>query len=490
MPLHSSSGNLPGETPLKATGIPLVVDLDGTLLATDTLWEMLLVYLRDKPWCIFSLFAWVVSGKARFKEKLASVTVLDVGSLPYRADCLDWLLSEKQSGRTIFLATGANVRVANAVAEHLKIFDGVIASDSGTNVTGLAKADRIATILGTESYDYAGNSHVDIAIWRKSLSAIVVAPDSGVISSLERQNIPVKRHIPAARVTVRTWVKALRVHQWIKNLLVFTPLLTSHRILDLAALGHALCGFVVFSLVASSTYLVNDLLDLPADRRHPTKSKRPMAAGLISIPAAMSTALLLLVLASLLSSLLPWQAAILVLGYSMATLLYSLVIKKMLVADVVTLAVFYTARLLYGGLATGIEISIWTLAFCAFSFFSLAAAKRINDLAKASLRESESLKHRAYQWQDRNALVASAASTSNVAVLVLILYINSQQGERLYRHPQWLWIICIPLLYWFNRILTLANRGSLADDPILFAAKDTATYVVLACVALIAFLAT
>jgi 4-hydroxybenzoate polyprenyltransferase len=467
-----------------------VVDLDGTLLATDTLWELLVQYLCDKPWGFFTLFAWVFSGKARFKAKLAAVTVLDVESLPYRSECLDWLLAEKQSGRLIFLATGANAKVANAVAEHLKIFDGVIASDSSSNVTGSTKAERIASILGTESYDYAGNSHVDIAVWRKSLSAIVVAPDAGVIAALKRQNIPVKRHIAAPVVTLRTWMKALRVHQWMKNLLVFTPLLTSHRILDLPALAHALCGFAVFSLVASSTYLVNDLLDLTADRRHLTKSKRPMAAGLISIPAAISVALLLLVAAGLLSILLPWQAATLVLGYSLATLLYSSVIKKMLVADVVMLAVFYTARLLYGGLATGIEISIWTLAFCAFSFFSLAAAKRINDLAKASLRGSESLRHRAYQSQDRNALVASAASTSNVAVLVLILYINSQQGERLYHHPQWLWLICVPLLYWFNRILTLANRGSLADDPILFAAKDTATYVVLACVALISFIAT
>jgi 4-hydroxybenzoate polyprenyltransferase len=357
-------------------------------------------------------------------------------------------------------------------------------------VTGSSKAERIATILGAETYDYAGNSHVDIAIWRRSLSAIVVAPERGVLSSLNRQNIAVKRHIPAPDVTVRTWMKALRVHQWVKNLLVFTPLLTSHRILDGKALAHALWGFAVFSLAASSTYLVNDLLDLPADRRHPTKSKRPMAAGLISIPSALSAAVLLLVMAGLLSILLPWQAALLVLGYCMATLLYSSVIKEMLVADVVMLAVFYTARLLYGGLATGIEISIWTLAFCAFSFFSLAAAKRINDLAKASLRGSESLKHRAYQSQDRNALVASAASTSNVSVLVLILYINSQQGERLYHHPQWLWTMCVPLLYWFNRILTLANRGVLADDPILFAARDMATYVVLACVALIAFIAT
>jgi 4-hydroxybenzoate polyprenyltransferase len=282
----------------------------------------------------------------------------------------------------------------------------------------------------------------------------------------------------------------VRVHQWVKNTLVFTPLLTSHRIFDLLGLAHAACGFFVFGLVASSTYLINDLLDLPADRRHSTKRGRPLAAGLISIPAAIVMIFLLLMAAGGLSFLLPWGAALLVFSYSAATLVYSAVLKKMLMADVVALALFYTARLLYGGLVTGIEISIWTLAFCAFTFFSLAAAKRINDLAKVGLRASESLHHRAYQAQDLNALVALAASTANIAVLVLILYINSQQGERLYRHPQFLWSMCVPLLYWFSRILILANRGALEDDPILFAAKDRATYFVLALMAVIAIVST
>jgi 4-hydroxybenzoate polyprenyltransferase len=483
---------LPNVSPAQtvAARIPLIVDLDGTLVATDTLWELIAAFLKTNPLHLFSLLVWVFSGKAHFKQKLASAASLDVTTLPFRPECLEWLKSERQSGREIFLATGADSKTAFAVASHLALFDGVIASDGQTNATGARKAELISMSLGDRPFEYAGNAKIDLEVWRKSLSAIVVAPDRGVISALSRENIPVTQHFAAPSPTLRIWLKALRVHQWVKNLLIFTPLLTSHRIFDLAGMLHAACGFVIFSLVASSTYLINDLLDLSADRQHLTKSKRPLAAGLISIPQAIAAAALLLCTAGVLSILLPAPAALLVFGYSAATIFYSACLKKLLVADVVALALFYTARLLYGGLATGIEISIWTLAFCAFAFFSLAAAKRINDLAKATLHSSERLRNRAYQSQDLNALVALAAATSNIAVLVLILYINSQQGERLYRHPQFLWTMCVPLAYWFSRIIMLANRGQLADDPILFATKDRTTYVVLALMAAIAVAAT
>lgn len=469
---------------------PLIVDLDGTLLATDTLWEALVVFLKTKPLGIFSIIWWVFAGKAAFKQKIAAATALDVESLPYRTACIDWLREEKESGRRIWLATGADVSVASAIASHLGFFEGVISSNGSKNATGTIKADLIANVLGGEGYHYAGNAMIDMAVWRKSLGVIVVAPDRGVVAALKRNGIAILRLFPAPPITIQLWFKALRVHQWVKNLLVFTPLLTSHQIFNVVGFVHAACGFVVFSLVASSTYLINDLLDLPADRRHATKSARPLAAGLISIPSAIRMIVILLLAAAALSSLLPLNAALLIFGYSAATLFYSAVLKTMMMADVVALALFYTARLLYGGLVTGIEISIWTLAFCGFSFFSLAAAKRINELAKTDMRAREVLRHRAYQARDVNALVALAAASLNIAALVLILYINSPQVEKLYRHPQLLWTMCVPFFYWFSRILTLANRGALADDPILFAVKDRVTYIVLAAMAAIAILAT
>jgi 4-hydroxybenzoate polyprenyltransferase len=473
-----------------AAPVPLIVDLDGTLVATDTLWELIVGFLKANPLRIFLLLQWLFSGRARFKKRITSAVTLDVECLPYRPECLEWLRSQRESGREIYLATGADSGLASQIASYLQLFDGVISSDGHINATGGNKSELIASALGGQPFEYAGNAMIDIHVWCKSLNAIVVAPNRGVISALNRRNIPIAQYFPGPRINLQTWLNAIRAHQWVKNVLVFTPLLTSHRVFDFAGMARASCGFLIFCLVASSTYLINDLMDLPADRRHATKSKRPLAAGLIPIPSAILAVFGLLTAAALFSMLLPWHAALLVFGYSLATVFYSAELKKLLMADVVALALFYTARLLYGGLVTGIEISIWTLAFCAFSFFSLAAAKRINDLAKAKLSISESLRHRAYQAQDLTALVALAAATSNIAVLVLILYINSQQGERLYRHPQFLWTMCVPLLYWFSRILLLANRGKLADDPILFATKDRATYFVLASMAAIAIAAT
>lgn len=470
--------------------MPLVVDLDGTLVATDTLWELIVAFLKVNPLRIFQLVAWALSGKARFKEHLTSAAALDVESLPYRPECLAWLRTERAAGRKIYLATGADSQIASAVAAHLNLFDGVIASDGTTNATGTTKSDLIARLLGGQDFEYAGNAMVDVEVWRKSSGAVVVAPNRGVMHALQRDNIRVAQYFPARRAGFTTWLKAIRGYQWIKNVLIFAPLIMAHRIFDLTAVAQAALGFVTFSFAASSTYLINDLLDLPADRRHATKHKRPLASGSISIPSAIAAASFLLFAAAGLSFLLPPKAALVVFGYSAATLCYSAFLKRLLMVDVVTLALFYTARLLYGGQVTHIQISSWALAFCAFSFFSLAATKRINDVAKAQLQASESLRHRAYQARDLNALVSVAAATSNIAVLVLVFYINSQQGEKLYHHPQILWSMSVPLLYWFSRIVTLANRGALSDDPILFAAKDRATYIVLACMAAITIAAT
>jgi 4-hydroxybenzoate polyprenyltransferase len=476
-------------TETTAALVPLVVDLDGTLLATDTLWELIVAFLRKHPFQIFQLIGWVFRGKAQFKYRLARATSLDPAALPYRAECLEWLREQKRLGRTLILATGADQQLASAIAGHLGIFDGVLASDGVRNATGSTKADMIDRFLES-AHEYAGNSMADVEIWRRCGTAIVVAPESGVLAALRRHNIVVVRQFDAPRAGLRVWIKALRIHQWMKNALIFVPVLTSHRVFDWPVVRHASLGFLAFSMVASSAYLLNDLLDLPADRKHATKQRRPLAAGLIPIPAGIAASAILLAAAAGLSILLPAPAALLLLGYACATLTYSAFVKKLLIADVVALALFYTARVLYGGLATGIEISVWTAAFSAFAFFALAAAKRINDLAKTAPSTTETLGHRAYKSADRQSLVPQAAATANIAILVLILYLNSPQVLALYRHPSVLWGMCPPLLYWFNRMIALANRGTLPDDPILFAMRDRATYVVLASMAVVAIAAT
>ncbi len=296
----------------------------------------------------------------------------------------------------------------------------------------------------------------------------------------------VKRAPPAS---LSDWARAIRVHQWIKNVLVFTPILTSHRFSDGPVLKSGLFGFLAMSLAASAAYLINDVIDIEADRRHDSKRRRPVASGAIPIKAAIAAAALLLILAAIACLPLPRIAPLFLLGYFAATALYSAYLKKLLIADVVTLSLFYTARVLFGGVITGIEISVWTLAFSVFTFFALAAAKRINDLARAPSNREQPVDGRAYRAADRGPLVSQAMAAANVAVLVLIFYLNSPQVAILYRKPEFLWGMCPFFIYWFNRMITLANRGALPDDPILFAVQDKTSYAVLAALALIAILA-
>jgi len=462
-----------------SAAIPLVVDIDGTLVATDTLWELVAAYLKKHPVAILQLVAWVFAGKAQFKARLVSAVTLEVDTLPYRQEFLEWLREEKRGGRRLLLASGADQRVADAIADHLGFFERVLASDGIKNATGSVKADMIEAAIGPH-YEYAGNSMVDLAVWRRCGSAVVVAPYDGVLPALDRHNIHIVRLFAAPKLTWKIWSKAIRTHQWVKNVLVFLPLIAGHRVLDPAAVGASILAFLAFGFTASAGYLVNDLFDLTLDRRHSTKRRRPLSAGLISIPQSIAAIFILVTAAVAISAFLPWNASLLLLGYLLATLTYSFFLKKMLLADVVFLALFYTVRVLYGGSATGIEISLWLLAFSVFSFFSLGAVKRINDLAKMESTGSEKLERRAYRSEDRQALVPQAAATANIAVLVLILYLNSTQVTTLYRHPRVLWVTIPPLLYWFNRIIALGNRGTLPDDPILFGAKDAATYAVVA----------
>jgi 4-hydroxybenzoate polyprenyltransferase len=468
---------------------PIVVDLDGTLLNTDTLWECLVSCVRRTPLQLLEFIPALVNGKASFKRRVAEAADLQVEALPYREDFLGWLQEQKAHGRSLLLATGADRSIAERIAAHLGIFDGIIASDGAENATGEAKALLIGALLKGAPFAYAGNAMVDVPIWKRAASSIVVSPDRGVLSALRRNHVEIAATFDGQRHwSLAVWLRAIRVHQWVKNVLVFLPAFLSHRVFDSHVVLNSVLGFFAFSGVASSIYLLNDLLDLQADRQHPTKKHRPMAAGIISIPGAMGMAALLLGGSAAICLLLPPLAFPFLLGYSLFAMVYSSYFKRILVADVTSLALFYTGRILFGGLITGVGVSVWALAFSAFTFFALAAAKRINDLTKVA-KTVTSLVGRAYYADDRSPLVAQAAATANIAVLVLILYLNSPQVTTLYHRPQMLWGMCPVLMYWFNRLITMANRGILPDDPILFAAKDKASYVVMAVLVLIAILA-
>lgn len=456
---------------------PIVVDLDGTLVLTDTFVANLLEVLRNRPARLPAVITALLRGRAFCKEIVASLARLNVASLPYNAPLIDYLLQERAAGRRLILATGADLSIATRVAEHLGFFDEVIASDGHRNMTGDEKLRAIRDRLGDEPFTYAGNSRADLSVWRRSQSAILVDVPRSCARELRLAGIAIQRDFGSSRLHWHALFRCLRVHQWSKNVLVFVPVLLAHQIREPLVLWRALLAFLALSLCASALYIVNDLLDLQADRIHPTKRRRPLAAGQVSVEGGLGLSLFLAAGATGLAVVLPLDARVLLAGYAATSLLYSLVLKRLLFVDVVVLSLLYALRVLYGGSATGITISVWTLAFSLFLFTSLAAVKRVAELRKVKTATPDVLSYRGYREDDVSQLSSLASAGGYVAVLVFALYINSPEVKLLYRCPQGLWLLCPILIYWISRITLIANRGLLDDDPVAFALRDKATWV-------------
>jgi 4-hydroxybenzoate polyprenyltransferase len=454
----------------------IVVDLDGTLVLTDTFAATLFEALRKHPSCLPAVIAALLRGLAFCKRLTASLARLDVASLPYNEPLIDYLRQQRAFGRRLILATGADLSIATDVAKHLGIFDEVIGSDRGRNVTGDEKVRAIQERIGDTPFTYAGNSRADLRVWRHSQAAILVGAPRSCERELRDAGIAVQREFGRTQLTWSALVRCLRVHQWSKNILVFVPILLAHRIGNPLVMGQALIAFLTLSLCASALYIVNDLLDLQADRLHPNKRRRPLASGEVTIEAGLGIGALLAIVAAGLAMFLPLQGRFLLAGYAGASLVYSLKLKRMLFLDVVSLALLYAVRVLYGGSATGIRISAWTLVFSLFLFTSLATVKRLAELRRVNAIAAGTQEYRGYKEVDVNQLSSLAAAGGYVAVLVLALYINSPEVELLYRHPQGLWLLCPILIYWISRLTLIANRGHLDDDPVAFALKDRATW--------------
>lgn len=458
---------------------PLAVDMDGTLVLGDTLHESVLVLLRRNPLYLFVLPLWLAGGKARFKRELARRALPDPADLVYNIPFLDWLRSQ-HGRRELVLCTAADAGIASGVAGHLGVFDLVLASDGERNLDGARKAAALVDRYGERGFDYAANGAVDVGIWRHARRAIVVNASAST-ERAARAATEVEEVMPAQPAGVRAWLRALRLHQWIKNLLVFVPLLTAHLALDPQAVGRAAMAFLAFGLCASSVYLLNDLLDLPADRAHPRKRARPFAAGQLSLLAGLALAPLLLVAAFTLAGLmLPERFVLALAGYYLLTLLYSLVLKRVEMLDVVVLATLYTARIVAGTFALGIALSFWLLAFSMFLFLSLALVKRYTELEVMREQGRTEAAGRGYRTDDLPMLGALGAAAGYLSVLVLALYINSANSEALYAQPKALWLLCPLLLYWISRVWLLTQRGRMHDDPLLYAMRDPVSLVVLA----------
>lgn len=458
--------------------VPLCVDLDGTLVRTDTLLESSLVLVKQRPWNLLWMLTWLSKGKAGFKREIARRVDLPVDLLPYQTDFVDYLHRQKAAGRRLILVTAADDKIARKVARHLDLFDDVLASHDGINLRGRTKLKALQARYGNRGFDYAGNDRTDLKIWPHARKALVVnAPAS--LQSAARDVAPGAQFFWTRPSRLRALMRAVRMHQWLKNLLLFVPLIMSHRFGEPHLVMAAGIGFLAFSLCAAGVYLLNDLLDLSADRGHAHKRLRPFAAGDLSLLTGLAAVPLLMAAGFALSLTLHPLFSLLLAVYVLSSFLYSIQLKTLPVVDVLVLSGLYTLRLIAGGAATSTRISFWLLAFAMFIFFSLAIVKRYSELAPLS--EAGKLKRiagRGYWTHDLETLRVLGICSGYLAVLVMALYINSVQVRILYRHPYMLWALCPLILYWISRVWLLAGRGEMHEDPIVFALHDVTSLAV------------
>lgn len=453
--------------------MPLVIDLDGTLLRSDLLLETGLAFLRTQPWFFFKPLYWLAQGKPVLKEALAEATELDVTTLPYDPRVLELIRTARSEGRPVVLATASHHSLAVRIAEHLQLFDQVLASDRDCNLSGGHKAERLRELYGEKGFDYAGNAKEDLPVLRAARHAIAVSPTMGLRRHLDTLD-NLHQVVDAPSGQLKAWLKALRVHQWLKNLLIFVPLLTAHQIGDVAQLGVACLAFLIFGLCASSVYLLNDLLDLADDRHHATKCRRPFAAGNLSLGQGLWSVLLLWLVAFSAAWLWLSQAFVFVLGiYYLLTLAYSLYFKRIMAVDVLLLALLYTLRIVAGAAALGLPLTFWVLTFSMFMFLSLALVKRYAELLDA--RQAglmEKTRGRGYYPDDLEMVSSLGAASGYLSVMVLALYIHDPDTSALYAQPELIWLACPLLLFWITRIWMLTHRGQVHQDPVIFAIRD------------------
>lgn len=462
--------------------VPICVDLDGTLIRSDLLIESALNLVRRNPFYIFRFAGWLWHGKANLKREIARRAAIDVSALPYEQRLLDWLRTEQTQRRKV-LCTASDQTLADAVAAHVGTFEAVLASDGQCNLAGSLKSETLCMRYGNGGFDYAGNATPDLHVWQYARHAILVNARPALVRTARRR-FSVERIFEREEHPARACIGALRPHQWLKNLLVFLPLLAAHLVFSPAAVTRSALAFVCFCICASGVYVLNDLLDLEADRRHPRKRLRPFASGALPLHAGLLAAPALAVLAFTLAFVLSPRFALVLAGYYVLTVGYSFYFKYAPMLDTVVLAALYTIRIMAGAEAIRVGISFWLLAFSMFLFFSLALIKRYTELI-GLLDIGNSRTARGYSVDDLGLIQSLGAASGYLSVLVLALYINSSASAALYRHPQALWLLCPALLYWISRAWLIAHRGAMHDDPVIFAVSDRVSRAILALCALV-----
>ena len=467
--------------------IPLYVDLDGTLLRGDSLHEALArLLVRPTAWpvALRALFA----GKAAFKQAVSARAELRAEALPYREDFLDWLRAERKSGRRLILATGADRAIAEAVAGRLGVFDGILASDGATNLTGANKLQTIESHAAGAPFAYAADGQVDLPIWAAAHSAVLVG--AGVRHEARVGTAKVEARFPDTANAPAAVLRSLRPYQWAKNILVFLPAAAAHRLLEPAILQADLLLFAAFSLCASGVYAANDLLDLESDRGHTTKRRRPLAAGAVTIPLGLGIACLLpLVALALAFAGAGWQGLAMIAGYWASSSYYSLHGKRVPLLDVFLLAGLYTFRAYAGALVIPSGLSAWMVAFLLFLFLGLACLKRFSELLALPEEHQGSVLGRGYQRSDHLLVARLGVGAGFAATLVVCLYAAAPAASALYGQPMAVMGVAPVVLFGLARLWLQAWRGELHSDPVLHALRDKVSYLLIAVCALGIFLA-
>ena len=420
---------------------------------------------------------WLAFGKARLKEEIAKRSVLDFSVLPLQKEFVEFLHNEAKNGRTLYLATASDRRLAEPVANRLGIFKQVLASDGHRNLKGARKLEAILACCNDSAFDYAGNERADLAIWAKARRAIVVNPGIGVIAAARKRRYTVQQVFDDRPPIVKTWIRALRIHQWAKNVLLGVPILTAHAF-NFSAIAEIAAAFTAFGLVASATYLLNDLLDLVSDRHHPRKCKRPFAAGDIGLASGILGMTVVFAAGFGLAVQLSDHFLFTLLAYLGLTISYSFYFKRIVLIDVLLLASLYTIRIVAGAYAIEVPLSSWLLGFSMFIFLSLALVKRCTELMAMQRLSRETMKGRGYQVSDYSMLSAMGVAAGYISILVLALFISSPESVSKYTYPGLLWLLCPLMAYWVSRLWLKTSRGEMHDDPLIFSLKDQASWIV------------
>ncbi len=458
-------------------GRPLVVDLDGTLIHTDMLHESVIRLLRDKPHFFLAIPFWLVRGKALLKQKLTGHVNVNVTSLPFNQALIDWLRLQKDLGRRLVLCTASDMSIAKMIADHLNLFDDVIASDGIQNLVGKDKANILVAKYGQNGFDYVGNSSVDLLVWQKSKQGVVVNGSNKLVQQASVVT-EVEHVISKSKNNLKTWINLFRLHQWVKNLLIFVPIFAAHQVITSEVWINLGLAFLSFGLCASSVYITNDLLDLESDRAHPRKRSRSFASG--QIPIWMGTVFApVLILSSLVmahyvgGSFLPS-----LLVYFCLTCAYSWCLKRLVLIDCLTLAVLYTLRIVAGAAAVNVQLSFWLLAFSIFLFLSLAFIKRYTELQAHAEGDAKKVHGRGYFIADAPLIQQLGVTSGYAATLVLALYLNSENVIKLYRTPEIIWGAVPLMILWTSWMWLKAHRELMHDDPIVFAIKDKVSILI------------